>query len=171
MNEANSGALILMPAASCATNATQGISFSKLTTGVEPFDHANIYVLMGTHATNGSRLGTLKLSESDTATSPTSMTDIVAFTGGTATSSTIGFVIPTAASVGPGAVIEFQVDLRKRKKYVGLQITPGTTTIQIAVLARLSRAKESADTATQKSAVLNNVLGTSVSQCAKVVAG
>lgn len=158
------GAICIMPAATCATNATQGMSIETAGYGEAVLD-----VIVGTHATNGAAIGTLKLSESDTVTSPSSMTDIVALTGGTATSTSVGFVIPGAASLGPGGAIEFQVDLRKRKRYLGLTITPGSTTMNIAAIARLVRGSESDDTATQKSAVTNNVLGTSATQVGLIV--
>lgn len=163
--QSNNGALLIMPAATCATNATQSMVFESSGKG-----QANIYVLAGTHATNGAALTTLALKESDTLTSHSSMSGIVAFTGGTATSTSVGFVIPTAAALGPGGIVEFQVDLRKRKKYIGLVITPGSTTMNIAALGRLTREAESSDSATEKSAVTNHAL-TSATQCAKVVAG
>lgn len=171
MIPANEGALLLMPAATCATNATQSLVFSKEGASGEIYDHANIYVLVGTHATNGASIGTLAIKESDTSTVHSSMSSIVAFTGGTATSTSVGFVIPGASALGPGGVVEFQVDLRNRKKYCGLTITPGSTTMNIAAIGRLTRSSESADSATEKSGVTNYTLGTSVTQCAKVVSG
>ncbi len=165
MFQQNEGAIAIMPAATCATNATQSLVFNHL-----GFDYANIDVIVGTHATNGADIGTLALVESDTVTSVSSMSAIVAFTGGTATSTSVGFVIPGAAALGPGGAVQFQVDLRKRKAYVGLTITPGSTTINIAAIARLSRSKESADTAAQKSAVVNYSL-TSATDCASIVNG
>ena len=165
MIPANEGALLIMPAATCATNATQSMVFDKA-----GFDQANLYVLVGTHATNGAAIGTLKITEHDSATTITSHSDIVAFTGGTQTSTSVGFVIPDAAALGPGGIIEFQIDLRKRKKILALQITPGTTTMNIAALARLTRSIDSKDDATEKSGVTNYAL-TSATQCAKVVSG
>jgi hypothetical protein len=131
-------------------------------------DHAVVTVMVGTHATNGASIGTMKFSESDSATSPTSMTDIVALTGGTATSTSVGFVINDASELGPGAIIEFDIDLRRYKKYMSLSITPGTTTMQIAALGQLVRSKESADTAAEKSDPTLYTL-TSATACAQVV--
>jgi len=159
------GAIVAMPPATTATNATQSMVFSTV-----GYDSCVIDVLVGTHATNGASISTLKLSESDSSTSITNHSDIAKFTGGTQTSSTVGFVIPGADVLGEGSVIEFQVDLRARKRYLALQITPGTTTMQIGAIARLTRSKESADSASEKSGV-TNYAATSMVSCAKVVSG
>jgi hypothetical protein len=147
MSVRSDGAVVLLPSASAATTATQTVVFDR-----DRHDYAKISVIVGTHATNGAAIGTLKITEHDTSSSVTDHADIVALTGGTATSTSVGFVIPGAAALGPGGVIEFNIDLRKRKKILGLQITPGTTTMQIAVVGHLTRSAESADTAAEKSA-------------------
>ena len=100
MLELNNKAQCVIPIATVATNATAKMSFSKVGNSGESFDYANILVHVGTSATTSAVMSTLKLSESDTVTSVTSMTDIVAFTGGTATSTSAGFVIPTAQAGG-----------------------------------------------------------------------
>ena len=166
MNDSDNNAIVMLPAATCATNATQTMSFTG-----QGYDRLNLYLNIGTHATDGASIGTLKLSESDTVTSPSSMTDIVAFTGGTETSSTVGFVIPGADELGPGSVIAFQVDLKKRKKYLGLSITPGSTTMNIGAIGLLSKSgpEGSADTASEKSISLNHA--TNSTSCAKVISG
>jgi len=145
MIHANEGKLINMPAASAATTATQSMVIDG-----KGYDHCNIYVNIGTHATNGTTLATCKVTESDTLTSISSQSAIVALTGGTVTSSSVGFVLPTVAAAGPGTIVEFQIDLRKRKRYIGLQITPGATTVLVGAIARLTRSKESADTVAEK---------------------
>jgi len=160
MRQGNAGARVISVPVTTATNATQSQSFSRA-----GYDHANIMILVGTHATDGAPIGTITISESNTVTSPSSMTDIVAFTGGTATSTSVGFVIPGAAATGPGALLEFHMDLQKRKKYIGIEVTPGTTTMNIGIITQLTRGNVSDDTAAQKSAVTNNNL-TSATQCA-----
>jgi len=152
-----------MPAATTATNATQSMVIDT-----KGYDQANIYVNIGTHATNGTTLQTLKVTESDTATSISSQSAIVALTGGTATSTSVGFVIPTVATAGPGTIVEFQIDCRKRKRYLGLQITPGATTVNVGAIARLTRSKSSADSATEKSPS-TNLSYTGATSCLKVV--
>lgn len=162
MLDVNSGGIVHMPPATCATNATQ--TFTMDTIGNA---YMNVLVSIGTHATNGAAIGTLKFSESDTVTSPSSMTDIAALTGGTATSTSVGFVIPGASALGDGAVLEFDIDLRGRQRYLGLSITPGTTTMNIGAIGVLIRGKQSRDTATEKS--LSNYESTSATNCALVV--
>lgn len=136
-------AFCVMPYATTATNATQSMVFDT-----KGFDHCNLFVAMGTHATGKAALSTLKITESDTSTVISSQSAIVALTGGTATSSSVGFKIPTAVYMGPGAGVEFSIDLRTRKRYLGLQLTPGDATAKAAwAVARLSRAEYSRDTA------------------------
>ena len=163
MSVPNHGAIVILPSSTAATTATHEMSFDS-----SGHDHAVITVMVGTHATDGESIEVLKFSESDTVTSPTSMTDIVALTGGTATSTSVGFVINDASELGPGAIIEFDIDLRRRKKFIGLSITPGTTTMQIAAIGQLVRSKESADTAAEKSDPTLSTL-TSATACAQVV--
>lgn len=145
MIRTDSNAVCFMPPATCATNATQTMAFDT-----KGYDRANVYVLLNTHATNGTTVQTLTFSESDTVTSASSMTDIVALTGGTATSTSVGFVIPLVATAGTGGTIEFQIDLRKRKRYLGLEITHGATTMYSGAIAILSRSEQSCDTTTTK---------------------
>ncbi len=165
MIHANEGKLINMPAATAASNATQ-----EMVIDCAGYDQANIYVNIGTHATNGTTLQALKMTESDTATAATSQSAIVALTGGTATSSSVGFVIPTVAQAGRSTIVEFQIDLRKRKRYVGLQITPGTTTVNVGAIARLTRSKQSADSAAEKSVSgTNHITVTQATSVSKVV--
>lgn len=63
----------------------------------------------------------LKLTEGDTTTAVTDA--IVAFTGGTATSTSVGFVIPTFDSAAT-QVVRMNIDCRGRKRYLALTITP-----------------------------------------------
>lgn len=165
MIHSNDKAQCVIPIATVATNATQKMSFSKIGNNGESFDHANIVIHVGTSATTSAVMATLKLSESDTVTSVTSMTDIVALTGGTETSTSVGFVIPTEQENG-GNLIEFMLDLRKRKKYLGLTLTPGQSLIQGAT-ALLSRASESQDTTTDMQ--ISNLENTDAVSISKLV--
>ena len=161
MLHVNGCGICVMPPATSATNATHTLTFD-----CKGFDYANVYVGMGTHATDKAALSTCKFTEG---TNTSCGTAIVALTGGTATSSSVGFVIPAATSMGPGAVIEFQVDLRKRKRYLDLRLTPGDTTAkETYAVAILSRAAESKDAYTDKY-VKNYGSATSNTSCAKVV--
>ena len=89
------------------------------------YDYANVYILgYNASAASSGCVSSVILSESDTVTSATSQTDIVAFTGGTVTSATVGFVIGgDTTNTGQTGVIELNVDLKKRKRYLGLQVT------------------------------------------------
>jgi hypothetical protein len=165
MISSNDKAMCVLPIASVATNATAYMSFSKVGNGGEKFDYANILFHIGAAATTSAVMTTLKLTESDTVTSASSMSAIVALTGGTATSSSVGFVIPTAQVAG-GGLVEFQLDLRKRKKYLGLTATPAQTLV-IGATALLSRASESQDTTTDKR--ISNLANTTAVSVGKLV--
>ena len=69
----------------------------------------------------------LKLTESDT-TNLTDAAAIVAFTGGTALSATVGFVIATG-NTSVTTLTTLNVDLRGRKRYIFLSDSPATTQI------------------------------------------
>jgi ABC-type thiamin/hydroxymethylpyrimidine transport system permease subunit len=166
MIEANQGSMVLMPPAATATNASQYASFKR-----DGHDQANIMVIIGTHTTTTAVVTGLKISESDTVTSASSMTDIAALCASNTTSTSAVNSVPAGAVQGLGAIVEFQIDLRKRKKYIGISVLADTVaTAVIAVLARLTRSKESADTAAQKSLPLN-LAATSVVSCAQIIAG
>lgn len=163
MNNINGNGVSVMPPVTKATNATA--SWCVDTKG---FDAAVVRVGMNTHATNKAALATLKFSESDMITSPSSQTDIAALTGGTAISSSVGFVIPNATKMGLGAVIEFQIDLRKRKRYLGLQGTPGDTTANMLyAVAEFARPEQTKDTAAAKRVI--DKVNTSSTQVALLV--
>jgi hypothetical protein len=149
-----------LPPASVATNATAKMAFD--TKGLE---RANVRISMPTSATTSAVYTTLKWSESDTVTSVSSMTDIVALTGGTATSTSAGFVLPTSATLENGGVVEFQIDLRARKRYMALSITPAQTQI-LGVVADFE-ANESGDTTTEKK--ITNYESTSAAAIANII--
>ena len=164
MRTEHNKAHVASAAATVATNATQ-----KLTFDTSGFDTANVKVLVGTNATTSATFTSMAWSESDTVTNVSSMTSIASLTGGTATSSTVGFVLPGAAgtALGGGVACEFQIDLRNRKKYLGLEVTPAQSLV-FGVVADLTK-DQSADTTTEKTE--SNIESTSVTSCAKIVAG
>lgn len=86
----------------------------------------------------------LKITESDT-TNLTDATAIVAFTGGTATSTSVGFVIATG-NTSATTITSFNIDLRGRKRYLFLSVSPAVTQINGAwgVLGRGSQAPATA---------------------------
>jgi len=130
------------------------------------YDYAVVDVLLGTFTTTDPTLTTLKFTESDD-TVLTNFAAITALTGGTAGNTSSNFVIPIAAVTGLGGAIQFQIDLRKRKRYLKLNATPGTTQV-LAAIAHLGRAEQAAITAAQKS-VANNPGASAAVACMTVV--
>lgn len=167
-----------MPPTLQTAASTTTMSFSKLDVNGQPFDYANWFINLGTQVTNCSavHIQEVLVAESDTITSPSSMTTIVAFSGSATTDATHGWTIPAVLTTGKGGVAELQMDLRKRKKYIGVTITgaaaaSNVTTISAVVL--LSRGKESRDTAAQKNhtgAVYGNLCMTNAQGCLALVA-
>lgn len=166
MRNVDNVSLVLLPPAATATNASKTFSFDR-----SGFDQANVYVIIGTHTTTTAVVTGVKISESDTVTSPSSMTDIASLCASNTTSTSAVNAVPAGSVQGLGTVMEFQIDLRKRKKYIGGTITADTVaTAVVSVLALLSRSGESKDTTTKKSLPLN--LGsTSTVGCASLIAG
>jgi NAD(P)-dependent dehydrogenase (short-subunit alcohol dehydrogenase family) len=162
MNEALTEARVLQPPASVASTATTTCMFDTI-----GYDFAVIDVLSGTQATTDAAITTITLKESDD-TVATNFAAITAFTGAAATSTSAGFAIPAVTVTGNGAGIHLQVDLRKRKRYLQLNMTPGTTLVMGAEI-HLSRPEQAALTAAQKSVV--NKSATNVTSVAVIVAG
>lgn len=163
MNEALNHALVVQAPVSVASTATTTCQFDSL-----GYDYAIVDVLCGTQATTDPAITTLKFLESDTNTNASNMAAIVALTGAAATSTSAGFAIPAVTVTGlAGTVAQFQIDLRKRKRYIQMNITPGTTLV-IGALVRLCRGEIAPLTAAQKSANLN-MAATTVVGCATIV--
>jgi len=105
------------------------------------FDFVTIDTTMATStATNPPT--TFRLMESDD-TVVTNFANIVPFTGGTATSATVGFVIPNSrVNTNTFYGVKFNVDLRGRKRYLRLEIATADTTQVITSIANLYRGDE-----------------------------
>jgi len=104
------------------------------------YSYAAIDVVLGTSNTVSNKPTTLKLAESDD-TVVTNFADITAFVGG----GTGGFTIPNADTANAN-IYRFNVDLRGRKRYLKMTVTPRTT--QLAVLhATLGLPQEAPNTA------------------------
>ena len=99
------------------------------------YEFAQIDIMTGVAATNATEM----VLGDGTATN--SFTDIAAFTGDDTTN---GFTIP-AVDTSNGTVTRFNVDLRKRNRYLQLEVSPGATDLLCAI-ARLSRAHDVPDT-------------------------
>src|SRR5262245_16116683 len=162
MNKPLTDAVVVQPPASVASTATTTAMFD-----CRGYDYLLVDVLSGTQATTDPAITTVTFKEADN-TSATSFSSIVAFTGAAATSTTAGFVIPAVTVTGFGAVLQFQMDLRRRKRYIQLNMTPGTTLV-LAAIAKLQRAEVAALTAAQKS--ITNTGASNATGCALVVNG
>ena len=95
-------------------------------------------------ASNVSLASVLRVGESDTASQGTSATSITGLVGGT------DFTIAaTGASTGAavGGIARFNVDLRGRKRYLTVVVSPSTT-VAVISSARLSKAEQGATDAT-----------------------
>jgi hypothetical protein len=149
------------------TNATAEHTLDLDTSGS---DQLNVYIMAGSHNSGTEAIDTISVYESDTITQATNMELIKALSSGTATSTSASNILPTAAVMAEGGIIqEIQIDLRLRKKNVGIAVISGDVTAgaAIVILARSTKNEESADSATQKDQV--NLTATDVSGCMQVI--
>ena len=87
------------------------------------FDFLTLDVFGSTVAATSNKPSVLKISESDT-TNATDFADVTALVGG----GTGGFTIPNwATNTTTNKTVKFNVDLRTRKRYLKLTISPLTT--------------------------------------------
>jgi hypothetical protein len=112
------------------------------------FDYAIIELLAGTGDAAQTAVTTLKLMESDTAmTAVTDGTAITQFQGAAAVSTSAGFVLPALSSTNQNTY-QFHVDLRGRKRYIGINFAPTKQTVGVGAVAHLFRARTSQDIGT-----------------------
>lgn len=109
------------------------------------YEFCQINLLEATADVVSNKPTVLKITEGDT-TVLTDATAIVEFTGGTATSTSVGFVI-AAANTSATSITTFNIDLRGRKRYLFLSVSPLTTQIDGA-WGFLGRGKTAPVTAT-----------------------
>lgn len=119
---------------SIATNATASVTADCL-----GFASAMVIANLGIASSVAT---TLKLASG---TASNSFTDIATFTGGTATSTSVGFVIP-AADTDNGVPVCFHVDLAKRERFLKLQIENTSIAHVVSGEIILSRASIAPDT-------------------------
>lgn len=127
------GAVMIIPQ-SVATNAT-----ATATVDTKGFNYCDIELTIDTAASTSNLVAAFTVTEGDV----TGATEaIVAFTGGTATSTSVGFVIHNAASVCEtvASLGRLFIDLEKRKRYLKVAVTPGVAAQIVGVNAYLSRA-------------------------------
>lgn len=127
---------MMIPATKAAASTTTGLVDTL------GYDYCVINTEHGATATDSLAMTFVQCSESDTA--PTAYTDgtaIVALTGAAATSATAGFVLPTPSTctvVPVGGNFQFNIDLKGRKRYLVMLVTPAQT-MALACHAILSR--------------------------------
>ncbi len=163
MKPAQKGAIVHLP-----TILTTAEMVQTCTWDCRGFDFAVVDILLGTANAAHTPLLTVELTECDT-TVVSSFSAIAGFTGGTSVvSGSTGFIIPTNDN---GAVVEFVVDLKKRLRYLSLDLKAPTTTYYhtIGALVRLSGESESKDNTTTK--WVTNLDNTDATSLAILVSG
>ena len=134
---------VLMPTA-MVSNATTTASIDTL-----GFDYLQLIWHLATATSTAGIAVECKVVESDDLTTYTA---IVPFTGGTATSTSVGFVIPNAhATIDQQFVMN--MDLRGRKRYLKCSISPHTNQINY-IVGVLDRAKVMPDTIAEANVAL-----------------
>lgn len=148
------------------TSASAAGTFIMGTFDTSGYDAANIYLQSynDSDASSGF-VSSIILAESDTSTVYTDGTAIVAFTGGTATSTSVGFHIADNAAADSQGCVELQIDLRKRKRYISLYaVADAGSTNFIGGIALFSKAEQSKDTAALKKVTNNNATNSYIVQ-------
>jgi len=105
------------------------------------WDHARIMFTHGTAASDAVSMAALAITE---ATNSAAATAIPAFTGTTNTvtvAGTSGFIIPSGTS-SVQQLIAFDIDLRKRERYLAVNATNCTVASNWACIAILSRGRQ-----------------------------
>ena len=123
----------VLVAPATVTLATNSSTYGYLDT--LGWDYATILAIGSKEATTSASFKVCKLTEG---TNSTAATAIVAFTGGTATSASVGFVIPVYKGTAEGTVVRMNIDLHKRERYIRIHLAPGTAS-NVAAIALLSR--------------------------------
>jgi hypothetical protein len=101
------------------------------------YDYLTLNVNISSAASTTNVPTTLKLSEGDTTSA---YTDILAFTGGTALSTAVGWVWPTPCSTACQTFVRLHVDLHKRMRYIQATMRHTTNSILATISGNLSRA-------------------------------
>lgn len=117
------------------TMTSAGTVFDAVDT--KGFDFLAIDLVAGTGAAASTAVTTLQLCEADT--DPTAYTDgtpITQFVGAAAVSTSAGFVLPALSSTKQN-VYRFNIDLRGRKRYIGLNFAPEKQTVGVSATALL----------------------------------
>ena len=113
------------------------------------YDEAAVDVVLDSQASTTSNPSVLKLSQSDI-TDATGFADITGFVG----DATDGFVIPAAGGAAP-TVVRLNVDLRARKRYLRVQVSPDGATQMLSSVVTLGKAGDSTVARSEMSKVVD----------------
>ena len=112
------------------------------------FEEAAVDVILDSQASTTSNPSVLKLSHSDI-TDATGFADITGFVG----DDTNGFVIPAAGTAA--TVVRLNVDMRARKRYLKVAVSPDGATQILAAVVTLGKASTSTIARAQMSKVVD----------------
>lgn len=130
--------VVLTPAAAVATDAT-----ATGRVDCADFAYAAIDVIIDSSTAGTDNPGVLKITEGTTTTAADAITELTGDGVG-------GFTIPDNTQATPAGIVRFNLDLRKRKRYLKLSFTPTKVGGQlVAAVAHLSRANQMPNTATE----------------------
>jgi hypothetical protein len=139
------GVKSVMIPVSVATNATATGQIDTL-----GYDEVKIIFHLDTAASTSNNPTTMKLSEADDSAAASNFATITGFDG----DATDGFVIPNV-SASLATIVEFNVDLRARKRYLRTTLCAGTAAQIMGVTAVLSRAEQTSAAAALAAKVVN----------------
>ena len=128
-------AVCVLPPLTYSAAGTALMSFDR-----SGFDYCELDVLWGAYATNAATHAVVSITENDT----TVVSNFATFTGSDVHTAW------ASATLG-GSVCKFQLDLRKRKRYLAFNFTCSATTVTMGAIAKLTRAGQSHDSATEQS--------------------
>ena len=111
------------------------------------FEECKIIFHLDTAAAVSNNPSTIKVAEGDTSTA---FTDVTGFVG----DATDGFTVPTL-STAAGNIVEFNMDLRGRKRYLKTTLCAAGAASIMGVTAVLSRAKDTSVAQAKAAAVVN----------------
>lgn len=150
---------------------TNAASTHAITIDTKGSDQYNVLVAVGSHDTQTAAITAIVVSDSDTVTSASSQTAIAALSSGTATSTSASNILPLGAVQGVGGnVNELHIDLRKRKRYVGIEVSVDgiAAGAPLAIIGKLTRNEQSKDSAAQKAGL--DIEDTNINACMVVIA-
>jgi hypothetical protein len=142
----------MMPLQNTATLVAikpQSVTSGATATGIVDrlgYEEAAVDVILDSQASTTSNPSVLKLQDSIT-TDATNFADITGFVG----DATNGFTIPPAGAAA--TIVRLNVDLRARKRYLRVVVSPDGATQLLAAVVTLGKAKDSTVARAQMSGV------------------